>query len=166
MFRNVARGFVLLLLAFSTVGENARAIPLTYSLADPSLAVPDGCCVPKPPDGSARIAELSDVASNVESTILDPGGITLELSVHSIPHTPTNGGQFFTTVAPAAGRVAYGGTQSEAHSGTPTPDLNEFFNFNLAETFYFAADPCAHRLAQNVISRHVRPACRNRLARR
>lgn len=141
MLRNIACGFVFLLLAFATVGDSARAITLTYSLADTSLNIPGGHLVPGPLDGSARVAALSEVTSCLVTTILEPGAITRHFPVYIGAHALTNGGQLFTTFAPAAVGVGYGDTQSGTPKDTLAPVPGEVFGFNHAGTPYFDADP-------------------------
>jgi hypothetical protein len=118
-----------------------HAITLSYSLADPGLGAPGGYFFPGSPDGALRFAALMDVKSYVESTISNPGSITLELSVFTSPDGLAKGGQFFTTVAPAASGVVFGDTQAEIFTGTPVPGANGFLSFNMAKTFYLGADP-------------------------
>lgn len=141
MLRTIARFSAPLLLVFSTIASNASAITLSYSLADPGLAMPGGYFSPGSPEGSARIAALTDVKTYVESTIINPGTITLELSVYTSPDTLAKGGQFFKTVAPTASGVVFGDTQAEILLGVPVPTPNGFLSFNLAKTFYLGADP-------------------------
>jgi hypothetical protein len=110
-------------------------------LADPALGEPGGYFFPGSAEGAGRLAALDDVKSYIESTIANPGAVTLSLSVYTSPDSLATGGQFFTSVAPEASGVVFGDTQAEIFMGLPVPGANGFLSINMAKDFYLGADP-------------------------
>lgn len=137
----LCRGTLFVLLALTVFAGPTRALTIGFSLADPGLAAPGGYLSPGSPEGMARIAALGDVKSYIEATIANPGSITLELSVYTSPDTLAKGGQFYTSIPPAASGIVFGDSQAEIFTGVPVPGPNGFLSFNLAKTFYLGVDP-------------------------
>ncbi|MEX2187583.1 MAG: hypothetical protein WD875_12345 [Pirellulales bacterium] len=140
MSKIIRRSGVSLLLFLCVLAGTARAVTISFELADPALGAPGGYFFPGSTEGADRIAALSEVKGYIESTIANPGAITLSLSVYTSPDSLAKGGQFFTSVAPVASGVVFGDAQAEILMGIPVPSANGFLSFNTTKTFYLGAD--------------------------
>lgn len=127
-------------IALVALAVPARAITIGFTLADPALGEPGGYFDPGSPVGAERLAALDEVKAYIESTIVNPGAITLSLSVYSSPDSLATGGQFFTSVDPMASGVVLGDAQAEILMGVPVPGPNGFLSINTDKEFYLGAD--------------------------
>lgn len=121
----------------------ARALTISYALADPAMVMPGGWLDPGSPDGMARGSALFEVKAYVESVIKNPGAITISLSTFTSPAVPTlaSGAQFYTNVGGSASGVVMGDAMAEILAGVPVPGPNGVISFNTAKTTYLGSDP-------------------------
>src|SRR5262245_9805423 len=129
------RSILFLALCFYSLVSQGAVI--SY-VGDPSLFMPGGYFFPGSPDGKARVEALGDVKVYVESVIANPGTVTLSLSTFTDAGVPTlaSGGQFYTSVAPAASGVVLGDVQNKLLMGAPIAAPQGFLRFNTAKTTY------------------------------